>query len=95
MDRGKTSDRFFYCLMSDGELDEGQSWEAILLAGREKLGNLIAIVDINGMSAGAQTFPQKLSIDFLCGRIGRFRLAALVIAHALKFTARRLLSWQR
>ncbi len=49
LDRGKDSGRFFYCVMSDGELDEGQSWEAVLLAGKEKLGNLIAIVDRNNI----------------------------------------------
>jgi transketolase len=55
MDKGKTSSRFFYCLMSDGELDEGQSWEAILLAGKEKLGNLIAIVDRNNIQIDGNT----------------------------------------
>lgn len=55
MDYGKTSDRFFYCLMSDGELDEGQSWEAILLAGKEKLGNLIVILDRNNIQIDGYT----------------------------------------
>jgi len=55
MDRGKTSGRFFYCLMSDGELDEGQSWEAIMLAGKEKLGNLMAIVDRNNIQIDGYT----------------------------------------
>ena len=41
--------RFVYCFMGDGELDEGQNWEAMLLAGKEKLGNLIAIVDRNNI----------------------------------------------
>jgi transketolase len=49
IDHGKSSDKFFYCLTGDGELDEGQNWEAIMLAGREKLGNLIAIVDRNNI----------------------------------------------
>ncbi|MEO6873108.1 MAG: transketolase [Chthoniobacterales bacterium] len=47
IDRGRKSDRYFYCLMSDGELEEGQSWEAAMLAGKEKPGNLIAILDRN------------------------------------------------
>ena len=55
MDNGVTSSKFFYCLMSDGELDEGQSWEAILLAGKEKLGNLIAIVDRNNIQIDGYT----------------------------------------
>jgi transketolase len=49
IDRGRGSDRFVYCLMSDGELDEGQSWEAGMLAGKEKLRNLIAIIDRNNI----------------------------------------------
>lgn len=42
-------DRFVYCFLGDGELNEGQNWEAIMLAGKEKLGNLIAIVDRNNI----------------------------------------------
>jgi transketolase len=34
-------------LLSDGELDEGSNWEAILFAPQHKLGNLVAIVDYN------------------------------------------------
>jgi transketolase len=45
----KENDRFIYCLMSDGELDEGNSWEGIMLAGKNKLKNLIAIVDRNNI----------------------------------------------
>lgn len=45
----KDNDRFIYCLMSDGELDEGNSWEAIMLAGKNKLRNLVAIVDRNNI----------------------------------------------
>ena len=36
-----------YCLLGDGELNEGQVWEAMMTAGHHKLGNLIAIVDRN------------------------------------------------
>lgn len=36
-----------YCVVSDGELDEGSSWEAITAANKWKLDNLIAIVDRN------------------------------------------------
>jgi transketolase len=41
--------KYFYCLLGDGELNEGQNWEAIMLAGKEKLGNLICIVDRNNI----------------------------------------------
>lgn len=36
-----------FCLMSDGECDEGSNWEAILFAAHHKLDNLIAIIDFN------------------------------------------------
>jgi len=37
-----------YCLMGDGELQEGQNWEAFLYASAKKIDNLIAIIDYNG-----------------------------------------------
>lgn len=43
------SNKYFYCLTGDGEWNEGQMWEALLLAGKEKLHNLIVIVDRNGI----------------------------------------------
>lgn len=49
IDKGQAWERFIYCSLGDGELDEGQNWEAIMLAGKEKLGNLIAIVDRNNI----------------------------------------------
>lgn len=55
MDHGITSPKYMYCLMSDGELDEGNSWEAIMLAGKEKLRNLIAIVDRNNIQIDGYT----------------------------------------
>lgn len=40
-----------YNLLSDGELDEGSTWEAAMSASSFKLDNLIAIVDVNNMQA--------------------------------------------
>ncbi len=55
MDRGKTSDRFFYCLTSDAEWQEGNSWEAAMLAAKHKLGNLIVIMDRNNIQIEGNT----------------------------------------
>ncbi len=44
-----------YCFMSDGELDEGNSWEAIMFAGNNKLSNLTAIVDRNNIQIDGMT----------------------------------------
>ncbi|MCX6306480.1 MAG: transketolase [Bacteroidetes bacterium] len=38
-----------YCLMGDGELQEGQNWEALMFAAGNKVDNLIAVVDYNGV----------------------------------------------
>jgi transketolase len=47
----KASSSFVYNLLSDGELNEGATWEAVLSAGHWKLNNLIAIVDVNNQQA--------------------------------------------
>jgi len=44
---GGFASKFFFCILSDAELQEGSTWEAIMLAAKEQLGNLIAIVDRN------------------------------------------------
>lgn len=49
IDFGKTSGKQFICLVGDGELDEGQNWEAIMLAGKEKLQNVTVFVDRNNI----------------------------------------------
>ncbi|MEK7538879.1 MAG: transketolase [Patescibacteria group bacterium] len=49
LDRGLNSNRTMYCFLGDGELNEGQVWEAVMLAGKEKLHNLVAIVDRNNI----------------------------------------------
>src|SRR5258708_6314655 len=38
-----------FCLMSDGEHEEGNTWEAVMFAGKNKLANLIAIMDRNNI----------------------------------------------
>ena len=38
-----------YTLLGDGEIQEGQVWEAAMLAGHHKLDNFVAIIDNNGL----------------------------------------------
>ncbi|MCC8195971.1 MAG: transketolase [Ruminococcus sp.] len=38
-----------YCVLGDGEIEEGQVWEAAMFAAQQKLDNLVAIVDNNGL----------------------------------------------
>ncbi|MDU0338686.1 transketolase [Bosea rubneri] len=47
----KGSDAHVYTLFSDGELDEGSVWEAIMSAAHYGLDNLIAVVDVNNQQA--------------------------------------------
>jgi transketolase len=47
----KNSASRVFVLFSDGELDEGSKWEAILSAAHYKLDNLVAIVDVNNQQA--------------------------------------------
>ena len=57
----KVSQSFVYNLLSDGELDEGSTWEAAMSASSFGLNNLIAIVDVNNMQADG---PSKGILNF-------------------------------
>ncbi len=47
--------RRVYCLLSDGECNEGAVWEAALFASKHKLDNLIVLIDKNGIQAFGRT----------------------------------------
>lgn len=49
MDFGEVATRRIYALLSDGELQEGNTWEAVMLGAKYKLHNLTAIVDYNNI----------------------------------------------
>lgn len=55
IDSGANTNKFVYCFMSDGELNEGNAWEAVMLAGKYRLRNLIAIVDRNNIQIEGDT----------------------------------------
>jgi len=44
-----------YALLSDAECNEGQVWEAAMLAAHQQLANLVALIDCNGMQALGRT----------------------------------------
>tara|TARA_B100001175_G_scaffold317849_1_gene336915 strand:- start:3583 stop:4428 length:846 start_codon:yes stop_codon:yes gene_type:complete len=48
-------DKIVFTLMGDGELQEGQNWEAIMYAAGRKVDNLIATVDLNGKQIDGAT----------------------------------------
>lgn len=51
----KAQHRWVYVVTGDGELDEGNNWEAIMLAAKYKLNNIIAIVDRNNIQIDGPT----------------------------------------
>jgi transketolase len=53
--RLQSSSRRVFCLISDGECDEGSVWEAVMFAAQHRLSNLNVIVDLNGQQALALT----------------------------------------
>jgi transketolase len=53
--RHRGNDARIYNLLSDGELDEGSTWEAALAAAHHRLDNLTAIVDVNALQADGPT----------------------------------------
>jgi transketolase len=85
----KASSSFVYNLLSDGELDEGSTWEAALSAPHWHLDNLIAIVDVNNQQADApspmvlntEPLPAKWeSFGWHAQRVNGNDIAALVAA---------------
>jgi len=56
-----------YCLMGDGEIAEGSVWEAAEIASCDKLTNLCAIVDVNGLGQSGRTMHGH-DIDAICAK---------------------------
>jgi hypothetical protein len=51
----------------------------------------LAVIDVDGVSSGAQTLSQKLAIDFLLGRASRAKLLLVLAAHPTYRRAKALL----
>lgn len=60
-----------FVLTGDGELQEGQVWEAIMAGAHYRLGGLVAIVDANGFS-GAGPTSKAMTIEPLAERVSAF-----------------------
>jgi transketolase len=55
MRMNKENHRWVYVVTGDGELNEGNNWEAAMLAGKEKLNNIIGIIDRNNIQIDGPT----------------------------------------
>lgn len=60
-----------FVLMSDGELDEGSNWEAMMFAAHHRLDNLIAIIDYNKLQS-LTTVAQTLGLEPLAAKFNAF-----------------------
>ncbi|WP_434621423.1 transketolase [Azospirillum sp. B2RO_4] len=67
----KNSAARVYTLFSDGELDEGSVWEAIMSAAHYKLDNMIAIVDVNNQQADGPS-TQVMAFEPLVDKLEAF-----------------------
>jgi transketolase len=67
-----------YSLHGDGELDEGQNWEAIMFAAHNKVDNLISTVDWNGQQIDGPT-DKVLALGDLSAKFAAFGWDVLVL----------------
>ncbi len=74
----KHNQRRIYCLLSDGELDEGSNWEAILFAPHHKLNNLIVIIDYNKIQSFG-TVKEVLDLGSLKDKFKSFGWSVLQV----------------
>lgn len=70
-DRHAGTGRRTYCLVGDGEMNEGSVWEAVALAGHLALDNLTLIVDANGLQGLGRT-SAVLDLDPLGPKLEAF-----------------------
>src|SRR5687768_10908865 len=67
-----------YTLHGDGELDEGQNWEAIMFAAHNKVDNLISTIDWNGQQIDGPT-DKVLALGDLSAKFAAFGWDVLVL----------------
>lgn len=67
-----------YCLLGDGEIEEGQVWEAAMTASKYQLDNLCAIVDYNGLQIDGKVEEVK-GLDNLEGKFKSFGFNTIVV----------------
>ena len=73
-----------YCLLSDGECEEGSIWEALIFARHHALENLVALVDDNGLQ-GFGTTAEIASLEPLAEKIRALGITVVEIdGHALE-----------
>ena len=67
-----------YVLLSDGEMDEGSNWEALMFASHHQLSNLISIIDYNKLQS-LDTIEATLNLEPLVKKLESFGAKVLEI----------------
>ena len=67
-----------YCLLGDGEIEEGQIWEAAMTASKYKLDNLCAVVDYNNLQIDG-TVQEVKGLDNIEGKFKNFGFNTIVV----------------
>lgn len=69
-------DRIVYTLHGDGELQEGQNWEAIMFAAHHNIDNLISTIDVNGQQIDGPT-KMVMNVESLHEKFAAFNWTVL------------------
>lgn len=72
------TDRYFYTIMGDGEMNEGNVWEALMLLGKEKLHRVITIIDRNTIQIDGNT-ETVMPLESLSAKLIAFNLNVIEI----------------
>ena len=67
-----------YCLLGDGEIEEGQVWEAAMTAGKYKLDNLCVVVDSNNLQIDG-TVEEVKGLDNIEGKFKNFGFNTIIV----------------
>lgn len=70
---------YVYCFLGDGELNEGNNWEAFMFAAKYKLDNLVAIVDRNNIQIDGNT-EDVMPLDNLSAKFESFNFHVIEIS---------------
>lgn len=72
------TDRYFYTIMGDGEMNEGNVWEALMLLAKEKLHRVITIIDRNNIQIDGNT-ETVMPLESLAAKLLAFNLNIIEI----------------
>lgn len=73
-----------YCVLSDGDCNEGSTWEAIMFAAHHRLENFTMIIDANGVQGIART-SEVLNLEPLASKLSSFGFSVAEAANGNSF----------